>query len=306
MRTKGFRMIVPILAIAMGTGGCFVSASKFEDKTREADTLRDALAYANKERGTFEARILAYEKQISDEKQENEILLERNRDQEKELRAVKEELAAIVKKYEGTRITREELISELLEKEKATGKRSQERSASAQEGEAEREQLREEAAARDGIISKMEKQVEEFPDIESLRRERNILTGRLERMKEERLLEARRRDARFAELVQTFSGISPDIAVAPAGPAMRVLVPDKVLFQKGKTALTDAGRKVIGEMGKTASEFPAASIIVTARGKSQANAILGVLTKGHELPPGRVLASAGSATGGTELLLVIP
>ena len=111
---------------------------------------------------------------------------------------------------------------------------------------------------------------------------------------------------RFAELATTFAGISPRIAVAPVGPSLRVLVPDQVLFRKGKSTLTDAGKKVIAEMGKTASEFPAAAVIITAAGKAQANEIRTALTKGHSLPPGRVLANAGSRDRGTELLLIIP
>jgi len=306
LRTRGFRKVVSVLALALGTGGCLVTASTYEAKTREADTLREAVAFANKEKGTIETRLLASEKQISSAKEENTVLSGRLRAVEGELRTVKEESASIVGKYEGTRITREELISELLEKEKATGKRIQELNAIVQACEAEREKFRQEAAARGTAVSELEKQVQETPDVESLRRERDILLGRVERMKEERLREARRRDVRFAELAQKFSGISPQIAVETIGPTMRIQVSDKVLFRKGKSALTEAGKKMIEEVGKTASEFPAASIVITAGGKSQAGGILSALTKGHALPPGQVLARAGTEGGAIELLLVIP
>src|SRR4030067_720036 len=124
-------------------------------------------------------------------------------------------------------------------------------------------------------------------------------------MEEERDQERRRRDVRFAELATTFSGISSRIAVAPVGPSMRVLVPDQVLFRKGKSTLTDAGKKVIGEMGKTASEFPAAAVIITAAGKAQADEIRSALTKGHSVPPGRVLGDPGSRGRGTGMRLGI-
>src|SRR3989304_4317992 len=223
LRTKGFRRVVPILALTLGTVGCLVTTSTYEAKNREADSIREALASANKEKSTLEARVLAAQKQVSDGKEANAILSLRIQEQGEELRKVKEEFASVTTKYEGTRITREELISELLEKEKAIGKRIQELSARAQ-----------------------------------------------------------------------------------AGPSRRVLVPDQGLFRKGKSTLTDAGKKVIGEMGKTASEFPAAAVIITAAGKAQADEIRSALTKGHSLPPGRVLADAGSRDRGTELLLVIP
>jgi len=306
LRTRGFRKVVPVLALALGTGGCLVTASTYEAKTREADTLREAVAFSNKERGTLEARLLSSEKQISGAKEENAILSARLRDVEGELRTLKEELSSIMGKYEGTRITREELISELLEKEKATGKRIQELSERVQACEAERERFRQEAASRETAVSELEKQVRETPDVESLRRERDILLGRVEHMKEERLRETRRRDMRFAELAQTFSGISPRIAAETLGPSLRIQVPDKVLFRKGKSALTNAGKKMIEEVGKTASEFPAASIIITAGEKSKAGGILSALTKGHALPPGQVLARAGTGDGEIELLLVIP
>jgi flagellar motor protein MotB len=306
LRTKGFRKVVPILALTLGTGGCLVTTSTYEAKNREADSIREALASANKEKSTLEARVLAAQKQISDGKEANAILSLRIQEQGEELRKVKEEFASVTTKYEGTRITREELISELLEKEKAIGKRIQELSAMAQACEAEREKLRKEAAAREMTVADPDKQAEETPEMETLRRERDILLGRVERMEEERNQEARRRDVRFAELATTFAGISPRIAVALMGPSLRVLVPDQVLFRKGKSTLTDAGKKVIGEMGKTASEFPAAAVIITAAGKAQADEIRSALTKGHSLPPGRVLADAGSRDRGTELLLVIP
>ncbi|HEU5359913.1 MAG TPA: hypothetical protein VFU42_02020, partial [Candidatus Deferrimicrobiaceae bacterium] len=108
-------MVLPILTIALGTGGCLVTASTYEGKTREADSLRDALASANKERTILEERFSAIQKQVADEKEANAALASRNREQMEELKKANEELESAVRNYEGTRITREELISELLE-----------------------------------------------------------------------------------------------------------------------------------------------------------------------------------------------
>ncbi|MGB3399728.1 MAG: hypothetical protein WBA34_06110 [Candidatus Deferrimicrobiaceae bacterium] len=307
LRTKGFWMVVPLVAFTLGAGGCLVTTSKYEAKTREADTLRDALASASKERNALEAKYEAIGKQLSDEEEGNMALSSRNRELEEELGNVREELASTAGKYEGTRITREELISELLEKEKATGKRIQELGAMAQQCDMERETLRREATERQATISALEKRVAETADAETLRRERDILLGRIERIKEERLQEARRRDLRFAELAKTFSGISSQIEAAPVGPVMVVRVPDTVLFRKGKSTVSSAGKKVIQEVGITAKEFPAAAIIVTAKGKSKAEAIRTLLTKTHSLPRDRVYANAESGDRvTTELLLVIP
>ena len=133
-----------------------------------------------------------------------------------------------------------------------------------------------------------------------------MLLGRIERTREERVREKRLRDIRFTELAKTFAGISPQIVTAPVGPAIRVRLPDKILFRNGNTTLSDTGKQVIGEMGKTVSEFPEATIIITSGGKSKADAIRSLLTNDQELPPGKVLADAGRGGGETELILVIP
>lgn len=281
--------MVAIFSIPLGIGGCLVTASTYEAKTKEADSLRDALASTNQGKNILEEKYLEIQKQLTDEKEANAALASRNREQEEELQKTKEELDSVIRKYEGTRITREELISALLEKEKATGKRIQELSEMAKACETERA-----------------KQAEETTDMESLRRERDILLGRIERIKEERLQEARRRDLRFAELVRAFADLSSSIAAAPAGPAIRILAPDKLLFGKGKSTLTDTGKKMIGELAKVVSEFPSASVIISTGGKSQTDEIRTVMVKGHALPPERVWAQAGNRTRETELLLVIP
>ncbi len=306
LRIKGFRMVVPLVAFLVGSGGCVVTTSKYEAKSSEADSLRDALASASREKNDFEERYEAIRKQLSDEEEEKSALTSRVRELEKELGKAKEELASVIGKYEGTRITREELISELLEKEKATGRRIQELGASAQRCDREREVLRKEAVERQATISALEKRIGETDDVDSLRRERDILLGRVERIKEERLQEARRRDLRYAELAKTVSGISARIETAPAGSALVVRVPDAVLFRKGPSTVSSEGKEVIREVGKTATEFPAAEIIVKAGGKSKAEEIRTLLTTVHSLAPERVYALAGDGDRVTELLLVVP
>src|SRR3972149_4173785 len=100
LRTRGFRKVVSVLALALGTGGCLVTASTYEAKTKGGDTLREAVAFANKEKGTLEARLLSSEKQISDGKEQNAILSARLRETEGELRTAKDQLASIAGKYE--------------------------------------------------------------------------------------------------------------------------------------------------------------------------------------------------------------
>lgn len=299
-------MVAPLLAITLGAGGCLVTASRYEERSREADSLREALASTNRENSALEGENASVRKQLDEVNKENESLSSRAREQEEQLQRVRDDLTTVTRNCEGTRVTREELISQLLEQEKATGNRIQELHSMAQACDMERERLRKEIAAQRLAIAELEKRVAGTPDTESLRRERDMLLGRIERIREERIREKRLRDFRFTELAKTFAGISPQIVTAPVGLAIRVRLPDQILFRKGKTTLTEAGKRVIGEMGKTVSEFPEAAIIITSGGKPKADAIRSLLTNDQELPPGKVLADAERGGGETELLLVIP
>lgn len=297
-------MFLPVLAIALGTGGCLVTSSTYEAKAGEADALRDALAAASRERNAVGEKYAELSKQAAERDGENAVLEGRIREQQAELMRARERLDAISTEIEGTRITREELISELLEKEKATGKRIQELSARAQECE---------SRLRTATLSRGEPGPS-GPDggegnaaaEESLRRERDILLGRIERIGEERLQEERRRDARFTELAEAFSGISSRITAERLGPAMRVVVPDGVLSRKGQPPLTEAGRRVIEEMGKTASEFPATAVIIAAGESTLTAEISSLLANGHSFPPDRILVAAGNGNRHTELVLIVP
>ena len=305
MHIKALRAVA-VAALALAAGGCLVAGSRFEMKTREADTLRDALAAANKEKNALEARVEALGKQVADEKTSSSALSARVRTLEDDGRRTGEELASARKNYEGTRITREQLISELLEKEKATGKRLQELNAKAQSCEQEASALRKEAAARDTAIADLKKKIDAAPNVDSLRRERDVLLGRIERMKEERRLDERRRDDRFAALADAVGKISPGVSATSLGPTLRVFVPQSLLGARGEAVLTDACRAVAGEVGKAAGEFPSASVVVTASTRKPAEALQEAVTGNGGIPRERVLVDSGGSHAGAELFLLVP
>ena len=290
MNEKRFRTAASLLLVCLAAGGCMVTSSRYEMKTKEADTLRDAVAMSNKEKSVLEARNDALQKQIADQKNAEAALTARVLAQEGELRRISEELASARKNYEGTRITREQFISEILEKEKATGKRIQELNARAQACEASLEPLRNEKSG----------------DNEALIRERDILLGRVERLTEERRQEEKRRDDRFAALAEAIGKVSRDISVTPLGPALNVVLPEKVLFVKGKTTLSERGKKVIAEVGKAAAEFPTASILLSTGGKKLAGEIRAALASPGKIPVGRILLKLHEKEKGVELLLLVP
>jgi flagellar motor protein MotB len=283
------RAAVPLLVLSLAAGGCAVASSKYDIKTKEADALRDAVAAANKKKTVLEARNEALQKQLADGKDAEAALAERVQAQEGEIRRMSEDLASARKNYEGTRITREQFISELLEKEKVTGKRIQDLSKRAQACEQALENLRKESG-----------------DNEALKRERDILLGRVERLTEERRQEEKRRDDRFAALSEAIGKASSAVSVASLGPALRVVLPERVMFAKGKTTLSEGGKKTIALVGKAAAEFPTASILVSAGGRKISGEIRAALADAGKIPGERIPVKLYEKEKGAELLLLVP
>jgi DNA repair exonuclease SbcCD ATPase subunit len=283
-----------------------VASSKYEIKTKEADALRDAVAAANKEKTVLEARNEALQKQLADGKDAEAALTERVQAQEGEIRRMSEELASARKNYEGTRITREQFISELLEKEKTTGKRIQDLGERAQACEQALEKLRKETAARDSELAELAKNAGKPGDNDALKRERDILLGRVERLTEERKQEEKRRDDRFAALSEAIGKTARDVSVTTLGPALRVVLPERVLSVKGKSTLSEAGKKTIALVGKAAAEFPTASILISAGGKKIAGEVRAVLADAGKLPGERIPVKLYDNEKGAELLLLVP
>lgn len=295
-----------MLVLCLAGGGCMVTSSKYEMKTKEADTLRDAVATASKERSVLEARNEALQKQLADSKDAEAALAARVQALEAEIRRTGEELASARKNYEGTRITREQFISELLEKEKATGKRIQELNARAQACEGSLETLRKESAGRESELAAFRDQAEKPADTEALKRERDTLLGRVERLTEERKQEEKRRNDRFAALAEAIRKVSRDVSVTPLGPALGVVLPEKFLFVRGKTTISEGGRKVFTEVGKVVAEFPTASVFLSTGGKKLAGEIRAALANPGKIPQERILLKLHEKEKGAELLLLIP
>lgn len=306
MNGKRLRAAAPVLLLCLAAGGCMVTSSKYEMKTKEADALRDAVAAVNKEKTVLEARTEALQKQLADEKAAEAALEARVQALEAENRRMSEDLASAKKSYEGTRITREEFITELLEKEKATGKRIQSLTERAQAAESALDALRRETSVRDAELSEQKIVAGRFTDNEALKRERDILLGRVERLTEERRQEERRRDDRFTALAEAVGKVSRDVSVTRLGPALRVALPENFLHAKGKTALSEGAKKTIGLAGKTAAEFPTASILVSAGGKKVAGEIRAALAGAGKVPEERILVKIYEKEKGAELLLLVP
>ncbi len=303
---KGSRAIASLLALSGLAGGCLVTGTTYETKAREADALRDALAATSKEKNQIGAQAEALRKQLSDEKATSTELSARLTTDDEDIRRMSDELASARRNYEGTRITREELISELLEKEKATGKRIQELSARGQALEAEVERLRKEAAGREALVAELRRKAETTPDAAALRKERDILLGRVERLADERSEEEKRRNERFAALAEAAGRTAPGVTASPLGPALRIVVPERLLPRSpGKGELSEPLKALITEIRKTAGELPSASVIVTAPAAKTAAEIQAALAGEAGLSRERVIVNGGREKG-AELLLLAP
>lgn len=283
-----------------------VRGSKYEARTREADALRDAMAVANREKTVLEARIEALELGIADEKARNAPLAAKVKEQENAIRKLGEELAAARRSYEGTRITREQFVAELLEKEKATGKRIQDLSMKAAQCAAEEEELRRELALRDTELAELRAERGAPPEADALRRERDILLGRVERLMEERRLEDKRREERFAAVAQRLEAAGTGIRTVTLGRTLRILFPGEALGTGGGAKLPDAFRAAVSEVGRAAAEFPASSLVLFAGTRDLAEAIKALIVRDGAVPEDRIATAVRKAERGAELLLIVP
>ncbi len=303
---KGFRATWCVASFSLLLGGCLVTASTYEAKTKEADRLREALAAGNREKADLSERLESLEKQLADEKSASEALRKRGAEQEEELTQLREEISDSRNRYEGSRITREQFIGELLEKEKHSGKKIQDLTGRLAASEAEREKLSRQVEEQERRIADLSGRISGEQDPEDLRRERDILLGRVERLQEERRHEATRRESRFLALAESLAELSPELEANYRGAVLRVRIPEPLLPRKGKSRLAGEARDAVGRIREAAAEFPESSVVVTAPDPKTADEIASLLTAEGKLPPGRV-ESDGRAGGKTaSIYLLVP
>ncbi len=314
MISKTFRAFILPIALSVLASGCFVATARFEEKVAESDTLRDALAAANREKTALSGRNESLQRQLADMKETAENCAVKTKGQESELSRLTGELAGAKRSYEGTRITREELITELMEKEKATGKRIQELTVRAQSCATEGERLKKEIdrtareiSARDAEIVELHAKLDKAMGDDGLRRERDTLLGRLERLTEDRKDEEKRRDARFDAAAAKFKEEAPTAASGKSGGVLRLTLPEKGWLKPGGPELSDAGRSVVAELVSILVEFPSSRLVVNAFPDGKAmKAIVAAVVEGEKVAADRVVAGVRDKDAGAELLLIVP
>jgi hypothetical protein len=285
--------------------GCIVTQSAYEMKAKEADSVREALAPLNREKARLAEENAALAREVAAGMEARASLEAQLAEKSDSVKILSEELAAERQKYEGRRVSREQFINEMLEKEKATGKRLQELSARAEGYERDMERMKKEIAERDQEVAALRKMLEEaLPASEATRLERETLAGRVERLQEERREAERRRDELLSGLSAGLGKLSPEVSVFPMGPILRVVVPEKLVV-KEPGGLTRLGSAVMSQVASAASGIPSASLVVITGGKASAEALRGAAAKGN-VPAGRLYSHVRARERQAELLLIAP
>jgi len=130
------------LAALLTCAGCIVTTSTYNAKVREVEAVRDAYASSNRETSRLAREVEALSTQVAGQKAAGEDLAWQLREKEESLKRLRGELEAVRKASEGSRLTRDQFIDELLERDRATGKRLQELSSRADACAEELEELR--------------------------------------------------------------------------------------------------------------------------------------------------------------------
>ena len=148
------------LAALLSCVGCIVTSSTYGAKVREVEDLRDAYASSNRETSRLAAEVDALSKQVAAEKTAREVLTDRLREREESQKRTSGQLEALRKAYEGSRLTWEQFIDELLGKERATGKRLQELSSRADACAEELAKGKKDSADRDRELAELRMRLE--------------------------------------------------------------------------------------------------------------------------------------------------
>ena len=283
-----FAALVAAAVLLFAGPGCIVTGTAYEMKAKEADSLREAMASLSRDKGKLAEENAALAKQVAAGKETEAALSARLAEKDESMKRLSEDLAAARQTYEGSRDTRERFIDELLENEKATGRRLQELSARAERDERELERLRQEAAAR-----------------EPESRERDILAGRVERLQEERSEAATRRDERLSALSVSLGKLSREVSVSPMGPALRVAVPEKLVVTDRGVGLTELGAELVSQLAAAAADLPSSSLVVITGGKTSAETLRKAAARG-KAPEERLFSHVREKELQAELLLIAP
>ena len=131
-----------VAALLLCGPGCIVTSSTYEVKAREADTLRDALGSLNREKAKLIQENEELSRQAASCKEDRKALSSQVSELEVSLKRLEEGMPGPAPTSGGSGVSRQQFVDELLEREKATGRRLQELSERTERCERELERIR--------------------------------------------------------------------------------------------------------------------------------------------------------------------
>ena len=267
--------------------------------------MRDALASLNRDKAKLAEENAKLSKQVASIKDAEAALSSQVKEMEASLKRLGEAMPDSRPAFNGNRITRERFIEELLEREKATGRRLQELSARNEGYEQDLERMRRESAARDREVSELKEKLSILvPRGEQLQGERNILSGRVERLQEEQRNTLRLRDEKLARLAADLGKVSPEIDVTPLGPALRIVMPERLVVRGSSGKLTKMGTAIVSKVSGAVSDLPSASLLVIAGGQAVAETVRSAASSTGRIPKERLLSHVRDKDRTAEFLLI--
>jgi hypothetical protein len=253
-------------------------------KSKETDSLRGALASLNREKTKLAEENTALSRQVAAGKEAEEALSAQVKEMDESLKRLGEGMTGSRRKPETGRASREQLIDELLEGERATGRRMQELSVRAEGCEKSLEQAGRDAAAR-------EREIEEM---------RNKLW-----IQEEGRQDMLQRDEKFSRLSSSLVEVSPEIGITPVGPALRIVVPENLIVGERGGKLTKKGAAIISQLSGAVSELPSASLLIITGGKAASDTVRAAAAAGGKIPRERLMSHVREKGRTAEFLLIV-
>ncbi|MEW6720269.1 MAG: hypothetical protein AB1346_07455 [Thermodesulfobacteriota bacterium] len=275
---RRFLFAVPAVVLLLSGSGCIVTRSAYEVKSKETDSLRNALASLNREKAKLAEENSELSKRVAAGKEAEAALAGQVKERDESLKRLGE-----------NRVGRERLIDELLEGEKATGRKVQELTARAEGCDRELAEARRAGAEKEREIAELENRSA-------------ILSGRIERIREETRDPSLRMDEKLRRLSAGLAEVSPQIGVIPVGTSLRIVVPEKLLIGERGGKLTKTGTEIVSRISGAVAEMPATSLLVVTGGKDSAETVRAAASGGG-IPRERLLSHVREKERAAEFLL---
>ncbi|RMG58613.1 MAG: hypothetical protein D6713_07290 [Deltaproteobacteria bacterium] len=281
-------ILTHLLLVALLVTGCLVPRSRYDAKVKEAEELRRSYAEVSQERESLRKQLGEVEKTVDSLRSELEKTKKELEASREENAKLKETVAQLQDTYATTKISRETLINELLEKEKEYSGRikkltlenaSLKTRIASLEKESESlktalEAARRELAEKEKSIASLKEKVSLKEDeagklraeVEDLRKRVHLLEGKVTRVQEEAGTLFPLVRARHEAIVATSETVSATYISPDAGLLFAEVPLDTALSDGG--SLSDDFRNFLGKLADVAGKEEGVRLTVVPTGKT--------------------------------------